>query len=167
MWLQWHSVSPTWRLDREMRRRLLLQETWFLLANSFLFPTFYLFLNWFRTRVSNDQKYLCSSRLYVCIKYTKIRGPWFQRNDIIARYQESDLHGGSFQSPPKINCMLITRPICIQCNLQHPTIAILLIKILIFFNHSVVFTCSKVINAFKWYNSWTDMFRKSSKFNLS
>ena len=30
----------------------------------------------------------------------------------------------------------------------YATIAILLIKILIFFNHSVVFTCSKVINAF-------------------
>ena len=33
-------------------------------------------------------------------------------------------------------------------SLQHATIAVLLIKIL-FFNHLVVFTCSKVINAFK------------------
>ena len=31
----------------------------------------------------------------------------------------------------------------------HPTIAILLIKIVIFPDYSVVFTCSKVINAFK------------------
>ena len=30
-----------------------------------------------------------------------------------------------------------------------PLIAVLLIKILIFFDHSVVFICSKVINAFK------------------
>ena len=74
MWLQWHSVSPTWRLDWEMRRRLLLQETWFLLANSFLFPTFYLFLNWFSTRVSNDHKYLCSTRLYACINTRKFEG---------------------------------------------------------------------------------------------
>ena len=27
--LQRHSVSPAWRLDRETRRRLMLQETWF------------------------------------------------------------------------------------------------------------------------------------------
>ena len=29
-----------------------------------------------------------------------------------------------------------------------------------------MFTCSKVINAFKRWNSWTDTFPKSSKFNL-
>ena len=54
--------------------------------------------------------------------YTKIQGPRFQRNYIIARYRKSDLHGTSFQLSPKINRMLITR---------------------------LVFTCSKVINAFK------------------
>ena len=60
--------------------------------------------------------------------------------------------------------MLITRLICIQC----PTITILLIEILIFFSeHSVMFTCSKEINAFKRQNSWTDTFRKSSKINDS
>ena len=48
----------------------------------------------------------------------------------------------------EINRMLITRPICMQ-SLQYPTIAVLLIKILIFFDHSVVFASSKVINAFK------------------
>ena len=57
--------------------------------------------------------------------------------------------------------MLITRPFAYNESLQHPTIAVLLIKILIFFDHSVVFTCSKVINAFKQKNSWTDTFRKS------
>ena len=51
----------------------------------------------------------------ICVyKYTKIQVPWFQRNNIIVRYQKSDLHGMSFQSPPKINRMLITRPICVQ-----------------------------------------------------
>ena len=30
-------------------------------------------------------------------KYTKIQGPQFQRNYIIARYRKSDLHGTSFQ----------------------------------------------------------------------
>ena len=43
-------------------------------------------------------------------KYTEIQGPRFQRNYIIARDQESDLHGTSFESSPKINRMLIKRP---------------------------------------------------------
>ena len=71
-------------------------------------------------------------------KYTKTQGPRFQRNYIIARYQKSYLQGTSFQSSPKINRMLITRPFVYSESLQHPTIAILLIKVLIFFDHSVV-----------------------------
>ena len=43
-------------------------------------------------------------------KYSKIQGPRFQRNYIIVIDQESDLHGTSFQSSPKVNRMLITRP---------------------------------------------------------
>ena len=65
-------------------------------------------------------------------KYMKIQGPRFQRNYIIARDQKSDLHGTSFQSSPKINRMLITRPFAYSESLQHLTIAVLLIKILIF-----------------------------------
>ena len=30
--------------------------------------------NWFSTRVSNDQKYLCNCRLYVCINTRKLKG---------------------------------------------------------------------------------------------
>ena len=60
--------------------------------------TFYLFLSWFGTRVSD------------VYKYTKIQGPRFQRNNNIARDQKSDLHDAPFQSSPKINRMLITRP---------------------------------------------------------
>ena len=41
--------------------------------------TFYLFLNWFSTHVSDDQKYRQAKRMY---KYTKIQGPQFQRNYI-------------------------------------------------------------------------------------
>ena len=121
------------------------------------FDAFYLFLNWFSTCANDDQKYLCGRRLYACISTRKFIG--LDSRDIIyiiARYQKSDLHGTSFQSPPKINCMLITRPFASNESLQHPqalgqhpTVAILLIKILIFFDHSVMFTCSKVINAFK------------------
>ena len=51
-------------------------------------------------------------RVYKC---TKIQGPRFQRNYIIAREKKvSDLHDTSFQSSPKINRMLITRAIYIQ-----------------------------------------------------
>ena len=102
-------------------------------------------------------------------KYSKIQGPWFQRNYIIARDKKIDLHDTSFQSSPKINCMLITRSICIQWKLMQPLIiAVLLIKILLsFFSTTLVFTWFKVTNAFKWQNLWTDLFWKSSKFNFS
>ena len=66
--------------------------------------TFYLFLNWFSTRSSDDRKYDCSRRLYA-----KTQRPPFQRNYIIARDQKNDLYGTLFQSSPKINRMLITR----------------------------------------------------------
>ena len=72
-------------------------------------------------------------------KYTKIQEPRFRRNYIIARYQKSDLHGLSFQSSPKINRMLITRPFAYNQSLQQPNIAVLLY---------ILFTRSKVINAF-------------------
>ena len=79
------------------------------------------------------KKHLGSPAIRVYIKYTKIQGPRFQRNYIIARDQKSDLHGTSFQSSPEINHMLITRQFAYNKSLQHPTISVLLIKILIFF----------------------------------
>ena len=73
-----HQVSPERRLDREMRRRLILQETWFTRLRWFTsffidVDTFYLFLNWFSARVSDNQKYLSGSRLYVCINTRKFK----------------------------------------------------------------------------------------------
>ena len=59
-------------------------------------------------------------------KYRKIQGPRFRRNYIIARYQKSDLHDLSFQSSPKINRMLITRPFAYNQSLQQQNIAVLL-----------------------------------------
>ena len=79
--LQQHSVSLAWRLDREMRRRLILHKT-NLLAKGFIFTSyfseveyssFYLFLNWFSMRVSDDRKYMCGPRLYACINTPKSR----------------------------------------------------------------------------------------------
>ena len=65
---------------------------------------------------------VCGRRLY-----TKIQGPRFQRNNIIARDQKSDLHDMSFQSSLKINHMHITRPFAYNESLQNPTIAVLLV----------------------------------------
>ena len=76
---------------------------------------------------------VCTRRLYACIKKRKIKVPRFHRNFFIARDQNIDLHGTSFQSSPKINRMLITRPFAYNKRLQHPTIAVLPIKILLFF----------------------------------
>ena len=65
-------------------------------------------------------------------KYTKLQGPRFQRNYIIAGDQKSDLHDMSFQSSPKINHMHITRPFAYNESLQNLTIAVSLIKIFFF-----------------------------------
>ena len=80
--------------------------------------TFNLFLIWFSTRVSEDRKYVWGRRL--CLVSREITS--------LPEIKKSDLHGASFQSSPKINRMLITRAICLRSN----TIAVLLIKILIF-----------------------------------
>ena len=66
-------------------------------------------------------------------KYRKIQGPRFHINYTIARDQKSGLHGTSIQSSPKISRMLIARPFVCNESLQHPTIAGLLVQILIFF----------------------------------
>ena len=123
------------------RRRLILHKIgftglrffiYFLLEQCRVFLrifTFYLFLNWFSMHVSDDLKYVCGCRLYACINTQKFKGLDY----IIARHQKSDLHGTSFQSSPKINRVLITRPFTYNEILRHPTIADLLIKVLIFF----------------------------------
>ena len=130
-----------------MRRRLILHKTeftglrffiYFLLEQCRVFFrifTFYLFLNWFSMHFSDNPKYVCGRRLYACINTRKFKGLDY----IIARHQKSDLHGTSFQSSPKINCVLITRPITYNDILRHPTIADLLIKVLIFFRPLSIF----------------------------
>ena len=121
--LQRPSVLLAWRLHREMRRWLILQETkqiyllnvFYFLSTPILFTCF-----WIDFFVSNDWKYVCGRRLYACINTRKFYRPWFQRNNIIARYRKSDLHGMSFQSSPKVNCMLIQRLICTQWKFTTP-----------------------------------------------
>ena len=108
-----------------------------------------LFLNYLSTRVSADRTYVCSGRLYACLNTRKFKSLDSREITSLPEIKKSDLHGTSFQSLPKINRRFITRPSAYNESLQYPTIAVLLIKILIFFDHSVVSTCSKVINAFR------------------
>ena len=136
--LQRHSVSIAWRLHREMRRWLILHKTGFtcerFLTSYFInMDTFHLFLNWFSTRVSDDQRYLCVHRLYMHINTPKFK----------------DLDAREITSLPEIKKWLTWHVISIIVenkphshhktheSLQHPTTAVLLMKILFFFNHSV------------------------------
>ena len=96
----------------------------------------------------------------------KIQGPRFQRNYIIARDQKSDLHGTSFQSSPKINRMLITRPFANNESLQHLTIAVLLINILIFISPLSSVHLFQSNQCFQVIELVDQHVRKSSKFNL-
>ena len=75
----WHSVLLAWRLDWEMRRRLILHETGFTRSRLFTsyfidVDTFQLFLNWFSSRVGDDLKYVCGRRIYACINTRKFKG---------------------------------------------------------------------------------------------
>ena len=154
--LQRHSLSLAWRLDRKMRRRLILHETGFIYSLKVFY--FLLYRRRYFLLVSELIQYACQRRPEIRLrsqathvyKHTKIQGPRFQRSYIIARDKiqgprfqrsyiiardkKSDSHGTLFQSSPKINCMLITRPFAYNESLQHPTIAVFLIKILIFFS---------------------------------
>ena len=75
--LQRLSVLLAWRLHREMRRRLILQETkqiyslnvFHFLSTPILFTCF-----WIDFFVSNDWKYVCGRRLYACINTRKFKG---------------------------------------------------------------------------------------------
>ena len=51
--------------------------------------------------------------------------------------------------------MLLTRPFAYNESLQHQT-SFTKKDLFFLFDHSVVFTCSKVINAFKRQSSWID-----------
>ena len=151
--LQLHSVSLVWRLDREMGRRLILHKTGF---NRYMFftsyfidvDTFYLFLNWFSTRVSDNRKYVCR-RLYACINTRKFKGLDSREITSLPEIKEVINVARHFNHRRKEIACSSQEPFAYNESLQHPTIAVLLIKILNFFDHSVVFTCPKVINAFK------------------
>ena len=87
-------------------------------------------------------------------KHTKIEGPRFQRNNfllffisdvvITSEIKKVIYMAHHFKPCRKQTACLSQDPFAHSESLQHPIIVVLLIKILVFFNHSVVFTCSKV-----------------------
>ena len=109
---------------------------------------FYLFLNWFSTRDSDNRKYNWGRRLYNCINIKKFTWAWIPENYIIARDQKSDLHATLFQSSPKINCRLITRPFAYSERLQHMTV------VLIWSDHGNKWICGKVVKNTQLFFLW-------------
>ena len=97
--------------------------------HSLLLDIYFFFLNWLSTRVSDDRKYVCGRRLYVCINTWKFRG--LNSREIMSlpgnswgegghqrppgngkswgvggvQIKESSMGGGSFFWPPK--CSLV------------------------------------------------------------
>ena len=78
--LQWHSGlacleirSRNEEAINSTRNMIYSLKVFYFLLNIDV-DTFYLFLNWLSTRVSDDQKYLCGSRLYACINTWKFKG---------------------------------------------------------------------------------------------
>ena len=67
--LQRRSVSLAWRLDQEMRRRLILHETGF--PRYRFFSSYFIVVDCYSTRVSDDRKYVFGRRLYACINTRK------------------------------------------------------------------------------------------------
>ena len=97
--------------------------------HSLLLDIYFLFLNWLSTHVSDDRKYVCGRRLYVCINTWKFRrlnsreimslpgNSWGEggssktplERKILGgggvQIKESSMGGGSFFLPPK--CSLV------------------------------------------------------------
>ena len=151
MVLQWHSVSLAWRFISTWKRIYLLKAFQFLFFWRRVFfrsLTFYLFLNWFSTRRSDNRKYIWRCRLYACINIKKFTWASIPENYIIARDQKSDLHATLFQSSPKINYMLITRPFAYNECLQHLAI------VLIWSNQGNKWICGKVVKNTQLFFLW-------------
>ena len=104
--------------------------------------TFYLFLNWFSTRVSDDRKYVCGRRLCACMNTRKFKGIDSRAITSLPDIEKVIYMAHLFNHRRKL--------FAYSESLQRPTIAILLIQILIFFfEHSVVFLCYKVLQSFQ------------------
>ena len=65
--------------------------------HSLLLDIYFFFLNWLSTRVSDDRKYVCGRRLYVCINTWKFRG--LNSREIMSLPGNSWGEGGSSKTP--------------------------------------------------------------------
>ena len=115
-----------------MRRRLILQETrftrWRFFTSYFIdVDTFYLFLNWFSTRVSDDQKYLSGSRLYACINTRKFKGLDSREATSLPDIEKVIYMVRHINHRQKQITCSSKDSLAYSESLQHPTIAILLI----------------------------------------
>ena len=110
---------------------------------------YFLFLNWFSTRVRDDRKYVCGSRLYACINTRKFKCLDSREITPLPEINKVIYMACHFNHRRKWTACSSQDAICIQWKCTTPDHRSLL-KILFFFSdHSVVFTCSKVTNAFK------------------
>ena len=76
---------------------------------------YFLFLNWFSTRVSDDQKYVCGSSLYACISTRKFKGLDSREITSLPDIEKVIYMARHFNR--RKNSMLITRLITVKvCN---------------------------------------------------
>ena len=87
--------------------------------------TLYLFLNWFSTRVSDDRKYVCGRRLCACMNTRKFKGIDSRAITSLPDIEKVIYMAHLFNHRRKL--------FAYSESVQRPTIAILLIQILIFF----------------------------------
>ena len=107
-------------------------------------------------------------RLYACINTRKFKGLDFRKITSLPEIKKSfTWHVISLIAKNKPHAFPYIQPHFHTIKVQHTTISVLLIKILMFFDHSVVFTCSKVITLSRDKIRERTRFGKSSKFNLS
>ena len=100
MLLQWH-LSLTCLKIRSRNEEAInstRNRIYFLkVFHSLLLDIYFLFLNWLSTCVSDDRKYVCSRRLYMCINTWKFRG--LNSRETMSLPGNSWGEGGSSKTP--------------------------------------------------------------------
>ena len=99
--------------------------------------TFYLFRNWFSTRISDDRKHVCGSRLYACVNTRNFMGLDFRETISLPEIKEVIYMVRSFNHRRKLSACSSQEPYAYNESLQHPTMAVFFIL----FFRPVVFTC--------------------------
>ena len=103
--------------------------------------TFYLFLNWFSTRVSDDRKYVCGRRLYAFMNTRKFKG--IDSREITSLLDIEKviyMHIFSIIAENYLHTVKVYN--------ARPS-QFCLFRFLFFSDHSVVFPCYKVLQSFQ------------------